>query len=105
MLEDYRRCRVLCIVCLKVVVLTLAPGWAVVTVGSAWIIFGPWCLLKQQASCVCGGERSHTGSILRSKPASPFLSPAQTHTRRPDHPPTPPRLPDTKTIRLSPFPQ
>lgn len=75
--------QVLCIVCLKVVVLTLAPGWAAAAAGSTWLISGPSCLLKQQASSVHGGERSHAGSILRIKPSSPFLSPSSNTHRVP----------------------
>lgn len=50
--------------------------------------------------------RSHAGSIIRSKPSSPFLSPSSnTHRDPTTHTHTPPRLADTRTTRLSPLPQ
>lgn len=50
--------------------------------------------------------RSHAGSIIRSKPSSPFLSPSSnTHRVPTTHTHTPPRLADTRTTRLSPLPQ
>lgn len=79
------RLSILC-VCVCLMVLTLASGWAAVAVSLSWIISGPFCLLKQQASSVQGGVRSHTGSILKGSTSLLFFP--NTHTETKPWPPT-----------------